>query len=232
MIFARQHPQNLVPLVYVVYQKRRPNGSIITYIVMEYFHGRQIDRAWKTMDEARRLHVVSVLRDALKVIRAIPPPDYFGGLEMAKLDSELFRTREPDPSRHGPFKTADEFICGIVNCFRGYADNSHEPEIGDFYDQREDYYSRNLPLVLKGNGKSVSTHSDLHRKNIIVGPEGEVAIIDWAASGWYPIWWEYAVTAECCGNWRNDWQNYIPKFLGEYPNQYAWFHILRTDLRF
>ncbi|KAI0506648.1 kinase-like domain-containing protein [Xylaria bambusicola] len=228
MKFARQHLGNLVPRVFAVYQRHRLNEPTITYIIMEYFHGRRLDQAWNTLDEARRLEVVNVLRNALQIIRAIPPPDYFGGLGMTKLESELFWTREPDPPRHGPFKTEEELIRGIVLCFRGHA--TDVAELKEFYAQRADYYSRVLPQVLRGSGKPVFTHSDLQRRNIMIGSKGEVAIVDWAASGWYPTWWEYAVTTEGCGNWRDDWQRYIPKFLDEYPNQYSWFHTIRTDL--
>ncbi|KAK5635625.1 hypothetical protein RRF57_011337 [Xylaria bambusicola] len=95
---------------------------------------------------------------------------------MTKTGAELFWTREPDPQRHGPFKTEGELIRGIVHCFRGHA--ADIAEHNEFYIQRADYYSRVLPQVLKRSGKLVFTHSDLQRRNIIIGSEGEVAIID------------------------------------------------------
>ncbi|KAK5635626.1 hypothetical protein RRF57_011338 [Xylaria bambusicola] len=40
MKLARQHLGNLVPRVFAVYQRPRPNEPTISYIIMEYVHGR------------------------------------------------------------------------------------------------------------------------------------------------------------------------------------------------
>ncbi|KAI1420745.1 kinase-like domain-containing protein [Xylaria sp. FL1777] len=222
MIFARRYLNNLVPRVLAIYQKTGPMLSTITYIVMEYFHGRQLDEAWSTLDNLKRLQVVNVLRDALQLIRSIPPPNYFGGLEMTQLIDDIFYTMHPTPAKNGPFKTEKELVHGMILCYRD--------QIGHRLGHRADYFSRVLPQFLKGNGKPVFTHGDLQRKNIMIGSRGEIAILDWDLAGWYPVWWEYAIMTEGCGNWKDDWHEYIPKILDEYPNQYAWSHALRVEM--
>ncbi|KAI1299087.1 hypothetical protein F5Y03DRAFT_386353 [Xylaria venustula] len=188
MAFAQQHLKGLMPRV-----------------VAEYYPSRQLDKIWDKMPESERLHVVGLLHDAVKLIRSIPAPDFFG------------------VATSGPFSTEEELIQAIILRYK---------EVGGLsLAYKANYYGRMLPQLLKGNGKSIFTHGHLQRKNILVGPRGEIAIVDWALSGWYPIWWEYAMSTICCGLWKDDWYSYIPKVLSkEFPTQYLWFYTLRTDL--
>ncbi|KAI0967608.1 hypothetical protein F4678DRAFT_475061 [Xylaria arbuscula] len=208
MIFARQHLKGLVfvPRVFAVYQQPNPNSSKnTTYIIMEYFNGRQLDDAWGTMDESKRLNAVGILRDALQLLRNLPAPDYFGGLGMTKLGDDIFDTIEPDPVRNGPFKTEEELINAIILRYRDESRNN-------VLCHKTDYYAHVLPQLMKGNGKSVFTHGDLQRKNIMIGDGGEIAILDWAIA------------------WKDDWHSYIPKFLDEYPGHHIWLYIIRLEM--
>ncbi|KAI0551591.1 kinase-like domain-containing protein [Xylaria curta] len=219
MIFAQQHLQSLVPRVFAIYQRAGPSPSPITYIVMKYVHGRPLDEAWGTMCEPERLKVVNTLRNAFQLLRSIPSPDYFVGLGMTILNDDFFCVEE---TTRGPFKTEDELVRGLVEQYRN---NS-----GDIFRHKADYYLRVLPQVLRGSGQPVFTHGDLQRKNIMIGSRGEIAIIDWAPSGWYPTYWEYAVATICCGRWKDDWHCYIAKMLDEFPDQYAWLYLLRIEM--
>lgn len=222
-MFARQHLKSIVPRVFAIYQRPGWKSSpTMTYIIMEYFPGRPLSGAWNKMDEVERLKVIDTLRNAFQTLRSLPSPDYFGGLGNTKLNDDLFWTdEEPIRTMNGPFHTEDELIHAAVQQYRKLGDRMHP---------KADYYSRVLPQVLRGNGKSVFTHGDLQRKNIMVGDGGEVAIIDWAASGWYPTYWEYAITMFAFGGWEDDWHRYIPKMLSEFPNQYSWLNMLRLEM--
>ncbi|KAI1355813.1 kinase-like domain-containing protein [Xylaria sp. FL0043] len=223
MIFARQHLKSLVPRVYAIYQRPRRNPSPpVTYIIMEYIHARPISEVWSTMGGTEKLRVVDALRDSLQILRSIPPPDYFGGLGMTKLNDEVFSAHgEPIRIRNGPFKTESELIHAFILRYRA--------EGGARLRHKADYYHNILPQVLQGNGKPVFTHGDLQPKNIMIGSEGKVMITDWAASGWYPIWWEYVIIMEA-SDWEDDWYRYIPNWTSEFPNHYAWFHMVFCEL--
>ncbi|KAI0099239.1 kinase-like domain-containing protein [Nemania sp. FL0031] len=224
MIFVRQHLKNLVPRVFAIYQRPGPWSVVNTYIIMERIHGRTLEEAWGTMDEPERLKVVNSLRDAFQLLRSIPPPDYFGGLGMTKLNDVLFWARDPVATINGPFKTETELVHGIV---QGYRTNSSG---GERHRHECDYYLRVLPRVLQGNGRPVFTHGDFQRKNIMVGSQGEITIIDWDPSGWYPTYWEYATAMLPCIAFKDDWHRYIPKILDEFPNQFAWLHRLHVEM--
>ncbi|KAI0965279.1 kinase-like domain-containing protein [Xylaria arbuscula] len=223
MIFARQHLQSLVPRVFAIYQRRRQKpSSTITYIIMEYLHARPLSEVWSTLIESEKLRIIDTLCHTLQILRSIPPPDYFGGLEMTSLNDEIFSTKgESNRTMNGPFGTESELIHALILRYR--------TEGGDRVLQKADYYHHVLPQALQGNSKPVFTHGDLQRKNIMIGSEGKVMIIDWAPSGWYPIWWEYAMTMEA-SDWDDDWHRYIPKWMSEFPNHYAWFHMLLSEI--
>ncbi|KAI0433406.1 hypothetical protein F5Y09DRAFT_328963 [Xylaria sp. FL1042] len=195
MIFARQHLKSLVPRVFAIYQRPGKGSSLITYI--------------GTIHESQRLEVVNVLRNAFRIIRNLPAPDFFGGLGMTKPKDDIFWTREPDVARNGPFKTEEDLVHAIILRYRG--------ENGGLLNQKADYYC-------------LFTHGDFQRKNIMIGSGGRVAILDWAFSGWYPTWWEYSITITGCGAWKDDWHSYIPKVLDEFPSQHVWLHLLRLEM--
>ncbi|KAI0194570.1 kinase-like domain-containing protein [Astrocystis sublimbata] len=228
MVFARQHLESLTPRVIVprllaIYQKYGPMSQTVTYIVAEYCPGHQLDTIWDKMPKSERLDAVGLLHDAVKLIRSIPAPDYFGSLGKTKINDEYFGPEDSRVATSGPFSTEEELIQAIMLRYREVG--------GRRLANRANYFGHMLPQLLKGNGKSIFTHGDLQRKNILVGPGGEIVIVDWALSGWYPIWWEYAISTICCGLWKDDWYSYIPKILSqEFPNQYLWLDTLRTEL--
>ncbi|KAI0521259.1 kinase-like domain-containing protein [Xylaria bambusicola] len=226
MIFAREHLKSVVPRLFAIYQRprRRKREPAITYLIMEYIDGPPLSEVWDTMGEPERIRVVDSLHGTLQIIRNIPPPDYFGGLGMAKFNDDIFSDEDDPPEAgYGPFKTESELINALVSRYRSKA--------GDRLRHAADYYQRVLPHVLQGSGKPVFTHGDLQPKNIMIGTRGKVMIIDWEASGWYPIWWEYATTMDA-SNLKDDWHNYVPRCMSEFPNHFAWFNMLYREMWF
>ena len=78
------------------------------------------------------------------------------------------------------------------------------------------------PLVL--------THCDINMRNIIVGDDGRLWLVDWAWAGFWPPWFEYLATkiqsqyeAELLQ--RNDplWDTLIPFICGPYYRQEQWY---------
>ncbi|KAI1424739.1 kinase-like domain-containing protein [Xylaria sp. FL1777] len=214
---------SLVPRLLAIYQRPGKDASeLITYLIMEYLSARPLSELWSIMGETEKLEVIDTLREALQILRSIPPPDYFGSLGMTALNDDIFNSEdEPTPTRNGPFKTESAVIHAVILRYRA--------EGGERLRHKADYYRDVLPQVLQGNGKPVFTHGNLQRKNIMIGSGGEVMIIDWAPSGWYPIWWEYAI-AMVSDDWYELWYRYVPKWMSEFPHHYAWFHMLRREI--
>ncbi|KAH7144314.1 hypothetical protein B0J13DRAFT_622874 [Dactylonectria estremocensis] len=122
----------------------------------------------------------------------------------------IFRTDEPIPTTNGPFPTEDELIQSMIE--------RYIQDCGATMQQQADLYNRVLPKVLRGSEEPVFTHAKFKPNNAIIRPGGDIVILDWAVSGSYPSYWEYAIAMLACGNWKGDWHAYIAKILEEYPS--------------
>ena len=82
--------------------------------------------------------------------------------------------------------------------------------------------------LFDGSGPLVLTHQDLNLRNIIVGEDGRLWLIDWAWSGYYPPWFEYVTAqsqsehAAVSGTDDEFWKTLIPFICGPYFKQERW----------
>jgi thiamine kinase-like enzyme len=77
--------------------------------------------------------------------------------------------------------------------------------------------------------KPVFTHADLDRRNIIIRDDDKTAVlIDWAASGWYPSYWEYCHLATMLVGYEDDWWEWVPVILDEYVAELGWMESHRS----
>ena len=53
-------------------------------------------------------------------------------------------------------------------------------------------HRRVFPLALHDHA-SVFTHGDFQRKNILIGDDSNLVLVDWESAGWYQSYWEYAI---------------------------------------
>ncbi len=125
------------------------------------------------------------------------------------------------PSIDAPFGTEEALIEGLVERFLAEDPNRLRHKVA--------YYRHALLKVFKSDGQPVFTHADLQLKNIMLQPDGRVAILDWAESGWYPMFWECAVALCAYRGWSNDWHTHIGLFLEEFPNHFVWMSRLQMD---
>ena len=77
---------------------------------------------------------------------------------------------------------------------------------------------------LPSSSSSVLSHCDLAPRNILVDGGKITGIIDWEFAGWYPEYWEYAIT-------RSDaWEVPVSSFLEPYPEGLAAVNFVRHVL--
>ncbi|OAA55442.1 phosphotransferase enzyme family protein [Cordyceps fumosorosea ARSEF 2679] len=222
MRFVRENTNVRVPRVFAVYQRDRETELPKTYIVMEKLAGDSLDKLWHGLDAAQKLDIVAQLKVAFASLRSLPHPGFFGSIDGTKLREFLFDDIDkPTPSVRSPFKTEDALIDGLLDRFLA--------EDPGRLRHKTAYYRLVLPKIFKGSGQPVFTHSDLQLKNIMLQPDGRVAMIDWDVAGWYPAYWEYAVAICAHAMWPNDWPSHVGLFLDEYPNHFAWMNRLRME---
>ncbi|KAK3370802.1 phosphotransferase enzyme family protein [Lasiosphaeria ovina] len=226
MLFARDTCGLPVPRVYAFYSRRSsPSGRHMGYIVMECVRGATLLDRWSGMSDADKADAVRQLRRILDKMRSVPSPGYYGCIGRRPFEESLFWSC-PDPDQPqdplaGPFDTEDQFNGAVVDKYLQTG--------SDRLSFRAAFYRRAFPSVLHGH-RSVFTHGDLQRKNIVVRDSGEIVLIDWESSGWLPSYWEYAVAMISEGDWRNNWHEYVADALDEYHNEYLWLSTIFREL--
>jgi thiamine kinase-like enzyme len=65
----------------------------------------------------------------------------------------------------------------------------------------------------------VFVHQDLSMRNIMLGSDGHVWLIDWEYAEFYPRWFEYASMMAYKGIYPSSWTSVIPSIAGNYESQ-------------
>ncbi|KAG5634612.1 hypothetical protein H0H81_001381 [Sphagnurus paluster] len=194
-------------------------------IIMDYIKGRHLALVWHNMSLLEKLRVGLTLRHYVRQLReirhprsAVPGPVAPDGprLCMTPLFGDIGGDR-------GPFATYAEFSSFMkgrqyiaISC---YAHHPVPPEGRVPFDE-------SAPFVM--------THQDINMRNVMVGDDGRLWLIDWAFSGFYPRWFEFVSMKEQCANeefltgkkaplW--DWM--VPLICGPYYyRQERWLQII------
>ena len=199
------------------------------WIVMDYIPGPTLAHVWPTLSMWRKIHVAFTLRRYVRQLRhlkasATTPPGPLSTQKARRCESPIFG---PVCSDRGPFATYSELSNFFNERLHMAMDYKKLPRDDPL---RDDLFDNSEPLVL--------THQDLNPRNVIVGEDGRLWIIDWAWAGYYPEWFEYVAM------WRqneyerisgtNDefWKALIPFICGPYFRQERWLWRMSSALHF
>lgn len=173
--------------------------------IMEYIPGKQLNHAWPTLSLRAKLRIAWTLRSYVRQLRKIrgvrpgPPGD---GVLLC--DGHVFGY-----TPKGPF--ADQ--AALASYFRKF--------LACYFPRPSSYDPFDLikPLVL--------THFDLNMRNILLGDDGQVWIIDWGWSGYYPEWFEFlSMTQANCEKTPAFWQRCIPFITDPFFLQERWMNAV------
>jgi aminoglycoside phosphotransferase (APT) family kinase protein len=221
MLFVKQHSDIPLPAVYAFFSHQGEDEEMpVNYIVMEYIAGDTLESRWNTLNNEEKTDVAGQLRKCFTQLRQIPSSGYFGLLGKQPFGNSVFWTDDDDVRQQisGPFDTQMQMVDALLQKYQ----HSHPKP------RKADFYRRVLPLTLHDHA-SVFTHGDFQRKNVLLRNDGTVVIIDWEAAGWYPSFWEYAITLFSC-RWNDDWHVWVADILDEYLNEYAWMNTLFFEI--
>jgi aminoglycoside phosphotransferase (APT) family kinase protein len=146
-------------------------GSAVHYLVMEYIDGQTLDSCWNSLTLFSKLRIAWTLRSyvaQLRRLRRTVP----GTLDKTLCTEPLFTE-----DGAGPFVSYDD----MTAWFNHKLDVSQRMKKAPLDAPRFDNLS---PVVF--------THQDLCPRNILLGRNGKVYVLDWEVSGFYPAWFEYA----------------------------------------
>ena len=177
-------------------------------IIMDYIPGRQLVHVWPTMSFWAKLRVAFILRGYVRQLRAIrhprssipgaiAPGDEARNLLCPMMLGQLSIPRSPCPA-YADLSAwfNNRFALSVKKAPHFHVGFPPEP------------FDDSQPLVL--------THCDLNMRNILIGDDGKVYLIDWAYSGFYPPWFEYV-------NWRYWlWQGFSAEAAEVDRTDYLW----------
>lgn len=180
-----QHTTIPVPRVRRVIQEQTQ-----TQIVMDYIPGCVLSDVWPDMPVWQRLRVIFTLRDYVRQLRAIrhprsavPGPPAQPGEPAWHCESPLSGSIIP---WRGPFASSDKLSAFFNRRYRMVIQKEQAVDKAQAKERvRADSFDNSGPLVL--------THQDITMRNIIVGDDGRLLLIDWSWAGFYPPWFEFVV---------------------------------------
>ena len=178
--------QTSIPVPRIRHVLRFPETYEICTI-MDFIPGRQLRYAWPTMSLFSKLRLAFTLRGYIRQLRAIDDP----------------RSRIP-----GPLAEGTKACSPICQMMIGVTERSRPPfntysDFSAWWNDRYPISRRVVPEIHVGvppepfddSQPLVLTHCDINMRNIILGNDGRVYLLDWGLSGFYPQWFEYV-------NWR------------------------------
>ncbi|TFY54449.1 hypothetical protein EVJ58_g8856 [Rhodofomes roseus] len=205
-------------------------------IVMDYIPGRQLSHVWREMSTWRKLRVVFTLRSYVLQLRAIqhpgsaiPGPIVPPGHPPRECTSPLFGWKY---EWRGPFASYDKLAAFFNDRYKvALVQHRRVPTTKAESRVRADPFDNSGPLVL--------THQDINMRNIIVGDDGRLWLIDWAWAGFYPGWFEYVATRIQSENeetvvHRSEplWDLLVPFICGLYDHQEKWWRRMAVGMEY
>ncbi|KAL5480203.1 hypothetical protein ACEPAI_1473 [Sanghuangporus weigelae] len=198
-------------------------GRYDTYLVQQYIPGRVLLDIWSQLGWWMRLQIAITLRFYIHELRCIssragPPP--FPGPPSNDGTPQLCTGRLFTEEGSGPFHSYREMSRWYQN--RLVVMQRFRKEGLDCAP-----FDDSSPLVF--------THMDLHPRNMILGDDGQLWIIDWTDAGWYPTWFEAASMIRFAKH-RSDipssWTSWITFIAGscEKPGQLPFIRAISYSL--
>ncbi|KAG6860321.1 hypothetical protein C0995_012679 [Termitomyces sp. Mi166 len=170
--------------------------------------------------------------------------DYIPGQTLAetlrRYIRRLRRLEAPCTTPPGPVSGNGPLVCRSP--LFGYVRSTHGPfasyaELSHFFNERHKMAAdlKKIPLDDPSRANKfddsealVLTHQDLNLRNMILGEDGRLSIIDWGWSGYYPRWFEHIAmqrqnqSEDISGTNDKFWKVLIPFIAGPYFQQEAW----------
>lgn len=205
---VRQHTRIPVPRLYQTYS--HPLDEETTYLIIDFVKGERLDHAWPKLSWLARARVAWTLRSYVRQLRKIqterslvpgplgPRPLFCLGYNWTSTDEAL------------PFADAPALFARLEARHEGPG-RRPKPSVFDGFDKPQ-------PLVF--------VHNDLCMRNIILGDDGQVWIIDWGVSGFYPEFFEFTnMQLAVASDWSvvpTSWKACVPFIADPYYARKLW----------
>ncbi|TDL21576.1 kinase-like protein [Rickenella mellea] len=201
MDVVRTHTSIPVPAV-----RRYITSGHFIYLAMEYIEGETLHECWHRLSWWRRFRIAWTLRGYIEQLRNIRVK----GVEVGPISDSPAKCigRYFTDYGAGPFSSHAELTAWFIGRYSIV--------------RRQPWYkpSPNTSLVVFDDSEPlVLVHQDLSLRNIMLGSDGKLWLIDWAWAGFYPRWFEYAGMMAYKRDSPSSWTSMIPFIAGFYRKQ-------------
>ncbi|KAJ7669297.1 kinase-like domain-containing protein [Mycena polygramma] len=192
---------------------------------MEYIEGIDLVEAWGSLASWKKLWVAWTLRSYVRQLREVKlaRPEVPGPLCPSQNPAKCVGHYFTDINA-GPFNSYSEMTAWFMSKYR--ITLLLEKQAKRTPDPRQYVFDDSMPLVL--------THGDISLRNVRIGWDGTVWLIDWGFSGVYPAWFEYAgmmAYDEPGRRTPQSWLQLIPFIAGKYHSQHAFMKRIKWALQ-
>ena len=152
------------------------------YCIMDRIEGITLDNIWLNLGWFLTIKVALQLRSIVKRLRSVTSSTA-GSLVSGECRSFWLEDQYglPRRSRSEEFSSFFRFWANFTTLRKAW----HSAAQGIVVDSKE-------LSSLESKGLFVFTHHDLAPRNLLLSPSGELWVLDWDFSGFYPIYFEYA----------------------------------------
>ncbi|KAK5658978.1 hypothetical protein OQA88_1798 [Cercophora sp. LCS_1] len=181
------------------------------FLFTDFIHGTTLQSVWTELDDNQKCNISNKLNVFFTKLRELPhsPLLPFGGVD----GEGCYDIRQGLRINLDPIWDVKQFEEWLFSGSR----------------TASPMYSRLLRSMMQTtSSKCVFTHGDARTANIIVDGNGEegwkvVAIIDWAASGFYPEYWESVkATNNLTPRDNLDWYEHLPASISPHRSPVKW----------
>ncbi|EMD35875.1 hypothetical protein CERSUDRAFT_52846, partial [Gelatoporia subvermispora B] len=167
--FVQRHTQ--IPIPHIICTDE---GFVKPYILMKRTKGKNLEGAWRGLNQDQRVNVVVHLRSCVGQLHRLQPPDPKGvcGLGGAACKDAHVQS----DGTFSPFTYEASF-------------NDHLVHVASLFLEQRTFLDIRVRMV--DCHPIVFTHNDLTPRNMIVQDDTVVALLDWEDARWYPEHWEF-----------------------------------------
>ncbi|GJE94041.1 kinase-like protein [Phanerochaete sordida] len=179
-------------------------------MVMDYIPGTRLDQVWPTLSLFSKLRIAWILRSYVRQLRRIrhPRSNIPGSLGPGLVARGCKGVSTVPISTFGPFADPEELTATLNK-------------------KCSSYLGAPIPDAYTTPEQLVFTHNDLHMRNILLGHDGRVWLIDWGLSGFYPRSFEFTSAVIMSERSPHDvaplsWRRCLPFIADPYFGRYRW----------
>jgi aminoglycoside phosphotransferase (APT) family kinase protein len=174
------------------------------FLIAERVPGLTLEEHWPKMSQADREDLAKETAEYLAQLRQLHSPKMQSVHGQPLYCAFLFSGDHGSP--HGPLSSADELWAEMSG------------ELDDIPEKVRELIRQRMPHPEPWT----FTHGDLTICNIMVDPNTNKlsGIIDWEASGYYPVWWEFACASIGLSEDDRQWKELLRKYTVDYTPAY------------